>query len=83
MFTKIEVFLVETLLTILPCIFILLFFTTCYYYVLVFIIIMYLEMLFPGNFFPKVQYVKKTRTRDSTFCLTTSPKTIIILLLIN
>ena len=64
MFTKIEVFLVETLLTILPCIFILLFFTICYYYVLVFIIIMYLEkkkMLFPGNFYPKVQYVKKKR----------------------
>jgi len=51
---------------------------------LVFIIIMYLEkkkMLFPGNFYPKVQYVKKQET--APFALQHHQKPSLFLLLIN
>jgi len=62
MFVKIEVFLVETLLTTLPCIFNLLFYNLLR---LVIIIIMYIEMKIlsrPRNFYPKFQqYVRKNR----------------------
>jgi len=62
MFVKIEVFLVETLLTTLPCIFNLLFYNLLR---LIIIIIMYIEMKIlsrPRNFYPKFQqYVRKNR----------------------